>query len=626
MRWFLMCACLLVPSITYGETFKQVIGNVQVKDMANTPATQVPYITWGGEFATFLANGGLETKQGSIYANLGLKLKLVNGDDPVAQVRNYMEGKSPYLRMTSRMAGLPLELLNEDPRTMPVMFLQLTWSAGDHIVYKEPQANLEVNGLKVAVKNKTELGGLKGKRIAIQRGGPHLDLLDDSLRAAGLKWSDITIVWCKDLTASADSPAEVLRAGKADAACVITPDMIGLTSGMKNTGNGTEGTVTGARVINSTAVMSKSIADVYLVRSDYYRTNRKEVEAFVVGYLKGTEELIKLRDQYNNGAGQSPEYIKVLKMGQQIFGEAVLPTVEEDAHGLLLDATFVRIPGNEAFFNDPNNLVGFSVKQKSAIDLALALGYATNTNLYKSGFAKANWDYKDISAKVGTKYVAPIYNQGRIKAEAIDFEKIGDDAILRFEVKFEASQTEFDPEVYAAEFQRIAESAHLFGNAAIVIKGHSDNYLVLKQFFQAAQSKGLLTRDNATAPWKYKGLPLDLGDTTKILKALTSENFAGAKDAAGQPLTDPRLTAQAAKQLSLQRAAIVKDAVQKYAESKGLKINLNQIQPVGAGIEEPAVPRPHSAADMAKNRRVEFVVVPINAEAISSGEDFSFDK
>ena len=39
--------------------------------------------------ATFLANGGLETKANSIYGKQGLKIKLTGGDDFVAQVRDY---------------------------------------------------------------------------------------------------------------------------------------------------------------------------------------------------------------------------------------------------------------------------------------------------------------------------------------------------------------------------------------------------------------------------------------------------------------------------------------------------------------------------------------------------------
>src|SRR5689334_1302527 len=47
----------------------------------------VPFILWGGDVATFLANGGLETKPGTTFDKQGLKLKLVRGDDFEQQVK-----------------------------------------------------------------------------------------------------------------------------------------------------------------------------------------------------------------------------------------------------------------------------------------------------------------------------------------------------------------------------------------------------------------------------------------------------------------------------------------------------------------------------------------------------------
>src|SRR4051794_16367131 len=51
---------------------------------------EVPFIFWGGDVATFHANGGLDTKPGSIFAKQGLKVKLTPGDDFPKQVENYL--------------------------------------------------------------------------------------------------------------------------------------------------------------------------------------------------------------------------------------------------------------------------------------------------------------------------------------------------------------------------------------------------------------------------------------------------------------------------------------------------------------------------------------------------------
>lgn len=608
----LLAALLVLAMCQYAHaqvSFKSLVGDVQTGTVQSGGAINVPYITWGGDVATFHANGGLATTPDSIYGKAGLNLKLTAGDNFVQQVKDYMEGKTPYLRGTFRMVSMAAEVLNSDPRTKPVMVLQLTYSQGDHIV---------------STKDIKTLNDLKGKRIALQQGGPHLGLLADSLEAAGMTFKDITPVWCKDLTASDDSPAEKLRKGEADAACVISPDMIGLCGGIAQVGTGAEGTVAGAHVVNSTAQMNRSIADVYCVRKDYFDANKVDVEKFVVGYLKATEELMAEKKTYNDGQGQSPVYLKDLKMAQQIFGEAVLPTIEVDAHGLVCDANFVRIPGNEMFFNDPNNLVGFEAKQTSALDLAVALGYASQ----KMGFEKANWDYKKISQEVGVAYVEPVYATGRIKAEVTDFGMdLGDDTILTFEIKFEPEQTNFPVETYAADFQRFAKASATFGNAAIIIEGHSDPTLALQQFFWAAKAKGLITGSGGS--YKFKGRPLDLNNTDYIVQAIQLENLAGQqrRNNSGQieEIPDPKRTVAAALTLSKSRAEAVKAAIQKYCEDNKLAMDLSQALTHGVGVADPVNPKPSSMAEAKENMRVVFRVVKVAAEALNES-DFNFDQ
>jgi hypothetical protein len=54
------------------------------------------------------------------------------------------------------MIGMAAEALNADPRTKPVIFLQLTWSAGDHLVARR--------GIKT-------IKDLRNKTIVLQQGG-----------------------------------------------------------------------------------------------------------------------------------------------------------------------------------------------------------------------------------------------------------------------------------------------------------------------------------------------------------------------------------------------------------------------------------------------------------------------
>lgn len=611
MKRLLFCVilCLFVAVASAQTSFDSLVGSVQVGPVQDG-VTQLPFIVWGGDVPALVANGGLTTTPDSIFGKAGLKFKMTPGDDFPAQVKDYLSGKSPYLRCTMRMFGAASELLNRDPRTKPVAIVQLTWSAGDHIVGR---ANIKT------------LNDLKGKKIALQQAGPHLGLLEDSLQAAGLTWDDIKPVWCKDLTGSDDCPSEKFKKDTTiDACCVISPDMIGLCSGLTSKGSGAEGTVKGAHVVNSTSTMSHSISDLWFARSDYFQSNRADVEKFVVGYLRAVEDLMAEKKEYNNGKGKSPKYMDALKLAQTIYGAKALPTLENDAHGLICDANFVRIPGNESFFVDPNNLNGFDAKQKDALELAVKLGYCKE----KLGCTKADWDYKKISQDVGVSYVAPVLATGRIRSEVADYSKdLEDDTILSFTIYFEPEQTMFPVATYAADFQRVVKNASTFGNAVIVVRGHSDPAMTLQHFFWAARAKGLITGEPGN--YRFGDQPLNLADTHAVLAAIAGDNFAGLrrqdKSGATVAIPDPKLTAQSAMTLSASRAETVRSAVQEYAKSHGLSLDLSQIKPQGVGIAEPVIARPTSLVESKKNMRVEFLVKRVAAESIQES-DYNFDK
>ena len=116
------------------QLFSDLVGPGSVGSVKAGGALQVPFIIWGGDMATFYANGGLKTKQGTIFQKQGLNLNLTPGDDFIQQVRDYRSGKSPFLRGTFRMIGQASEVIGSDPRTKGVVILQMTWSAGDHMI------------------------------------------------------------------------------------------------------------------------------------------------------------------------------------------------------------------------------------------------------------------------------------------------------------------------------------------------------------------------------------------------------------------------------------------------------------------------------------------------------------
>ncbi len=587
------------------KPFRDLVGTGPVGAVNAAGSLAVPFITWGGDMATFYANGGLQTKPGSVFAKQGLNLRLTPGDDFVQQVRDYRSGKSPFLRGTLHMIGLASEAIGSDPRTKGVVALQLTWSAGDHLV------------ARADVRNVTEL---RGKTIALQSGGPHVGMLDDILRSAKLSWNDVKIVWTKDLTGSPETPAELLRKRPdIDAAFAISPDMAGLTGGLRETGSGAEGTIKGARVLVSTAELSRSIADVYVVRKDFYDANKELVSKFVVGYLKAVEEIIEFRKGHEKTP--SAPYRALLQQAQEIYGKQALPTLE-DAAGLLADATFVGYPGNVAFFTEQGNLSGFDALQKAALDLATSRGYASERMaLFPSGLDYASPLFKNLLKSTD------VVRGERFRAEAVRDEiealstgnALDERTIISFTINFEPNQNAFSAEQYGAEFRRVVELADKYGNAVVAIRGHADPTKTLLDLVKTGLTKGVMKRSGTAGNYNYSlnGEPLDLRSTAKLVKLINDGAFDGATE------TNPRETMQAALNLSRQRAEAVRDSIVNYSKSKGLVFDKTQIQPVGVGIREPFVAKPSTPEEAKQNMRVEFRLVRVNAEATRPG-DFDF--
>ncbi|MCA9187809.1 MAG: hypothetical protein R3E01_21435 [Pirellulaceae bacterium] len=588
------------------QLFSELVGNVRKQAVRDGQVLEVPYITWGGDVATFHANGGLTTQKNSNFGTAGLNLKLTPGDDFIQQVKNYVEGKTPFLRGTMRMLGQASEVLGSDPGTKPVVILQLSWSAGDHIVGRENIRSL--NDLR---------GQGKKIRIACQQGGPHVGLLYDSLAAAQIKRDEVEIVWVDELT-GAKGPAQKFRDdASVDACCVITPDMIGLTGGFDSVGNGAEGTVKGAHVVNSTQQMSRSIADVYAVRSDWYESHREEVDKFVTGYLKSTETVVAMRKSFEDTKRLSPEYRSVLKMSQDIFGTEVLPTLEVDAHGLLLDCTFVGLPGQVAFFEDKGNASGFDAKTKAALDMAVEWGYAKS----RRGFDPPGLNYQQIATAAGLKPVAAGSGAGRINAEILDFSpesQLDDTTIVSFTINFEPNQSDFSADRYGAEFSHAIQQASQFGNAVVVIRGHSDPTLTLREMIKAGIKKGVIKQQGRPGNYEYflNGRPLNTDAIRELTEMIKAGQFEGTE-------FKPRETMQAALNLSFARANAVRDEVIAFAKKQGINLDASQLQPVGAGILEPVIPKPQSIEEAMKNMRVEFRIVRVPAEALKAS-DFDF--
>ncbi len=598
-----LLALVAVAAVAYKLASRPA--EADVGPLVDAPLIEVPFIFWGGDVATFHANGGLETTPDSIFGKQGLKVKLIPGDDFVGQqVKDYMSGKSPFLRGTLSMLGQVSEQLTAQSNTTPVVFLQLTWSAGDHLVGRE--------GFKT-------LSDLKGKKIALQKGGPHVGMLHDILRTTRLNWNDITVVWTEEVNGDKGPAALMRKDPTVDACFAISPEMFDLTSapetgGVDSVGDGTKKSIKGAHVVVSTAHMSRSIADVYACRKDFYDKNKPLVERFAAGYLKACEELIDAKKKAGEkDKAAKDRYDQDIKLAQEIWGKdpAFKDAVQkaDDVDGLISDAAFVGLPGNESFFTATGNLSGFPFKQAQAA--ALPEDPSTSPlKLKPKLFLAADFKYNRLREIGKLHGKAP--SQPRIRAEA---KIVAENTIFEFKILFQPNESKFSAAKYGDDFQRALEQASLFGNTIVAIRGHADPGLLIQRFVAAATAQRILKEEKGGYVLKG-GNKLDLGDTKAILAVIEANPNLTFTDQQGTGTLAEAV--RKLQNLSKERADEVRNSVTSYANMSNLMLDDSQMRIEAVGVRDSVNPTSDEISN--KNRRVEFRIIKVPVDQVNADE------
>lgn len=533
------------------KPLKQVV-KTPVGPLKYNNTLEVPIITWGGDIATIYANGNSRTTgDNSIFADAGLRVKLSRVDTFTDQLSSYISGKSPFLRCTVGMCSQAMELLNQNPATKPVFIYQLTWSAGgDALVVKD---------------NIKTTKDLKGKTIAVQAYGPHVDYLTKVLSDAGLNLKDVKIKWLPDLTGTDNAPMAAFYESDIDAAFVIIPDALALTSN-GTVGTGAEDSVKGAQIMMSTKTANRIIADVYAVRSDFYKSNRSEVDKFVHSLFKAQEKISAIM------SGSGKDKTKLMEASAEILLDA--KEAAADAEGLYLDAEFAGYQGNLKFFQNskyPRNINKLASEAQSSFK---TIGLLAST----SKVVSADIDYKKMEAGLinTAKVEQPKFDKTQVAAVVSRKQQqgtLGKDELFSFEVFFKPNQNEFSADLYADSFEKVIEFASTYGGALITVEGHSD-------------PMGYLRKRKANAP-------------DVVLSRIK----------------------QSAKNLSLSRAVKVREEIIKFAEKSSVALDESQFATIGHGINQPntgicgSIPcAPKTEQQWLSNMRVQFRIIQVEAE------------
>lgn len=531
-----------------------------VSDCRAQPTLSVPMITWAGDFVTVHANGGdvAKTAKDSPFDALGVSANLYVQDDFKRQMADYLACKTPFLRGTQGMINMAAELTERDPRTKMVVIYQLTWSMGDHLVARA--------GIK-------QPADLKGKTIAIQAYGPHIDFMGRILRDAGLTTRDVKLRFVDQLT-GANSPFELMqRDASVDAAFVVTPDMLTATAG-GGVGTGAEGSINGASVLVSTKTANRIISDVYAVRSDFFQANRDQIKNFIHALFLAEEEfrgeMRGLSAALAGGSKLAANQTAALDRMAKIFK---LPSPEE-AGNFWLDAESTGYKGNVRWI-DANAPRSYQRLNNEIQPVLVSLGLLpTETTI-----AHAGWDYaafrEGLSETDGVEQ--PRFNEAEVAravTQRVAQGTLGDDTLFEFEVNFKPNQKDFSADLYREAFIKVIDLATTYGGAVITVEGHSDpmRFLELKQ---------------KNAP------PLEL-----------------------------RRQRQAAKTLATSRALNVRDTVIRFATERNVPLDPSQFAIVGLGFDQPKTGLcgadpcpPKTEAEFLSNLRVVFRIVNLEAEA-----------
>jgi outer membrane protein OmpA-like peptidoglycan-associated protein len=551
-KHFFLGLCILISGLTilHSQSLEPFSRKIKVSpgNYKSSSWTKVPLITWGADIITIHANGGkTRTVSGSPFKNKGLKIELFREDNFQKQVEMYMKGEIVYLRGTMGMINMAADITEKYDKTNLVVIYQHSWSAGgDVLVVKR--------GIR-SVKD------LKGKTIAIQSYGPHVDYMMKLLDDANLSINNVKILWTKDLVGpEGDTPMAKLYTRNVDAAFVIIPDALALTSD-GTVGTGAEDSVKGARILLSTKTANRIISDVYAVRKDYFNAHKDDVKKFVHAMFIAEEEV---KDMFKNT--RSTPYRNLMTNAATILLDSA--GAASEVSGLYYDAEHAGFNGNVKYFKDNNYPRGFDKHNKE-----IQKSFKTLKLLSKiMPLDQGNWNYTDF--KAGLKY-ADIKEASRFDSDEVSTviakkqmqDTLDESSLFSFRIFFKPNQNTFSVDLYREEFERVIDLSSTYGGAIITIEGHSDPMEYLRKKKQ--------------------------GEQEVVLNRIK----------------------QAAKNLSYSRANAVRDEIITYSRTRGITLDPNQFATIGLGITKPVYPVPRTEKEWLENMRVEFRIIQVEAES-----------
>jgi outer membrane protein OmpA-like peptidoglycan-associated protein len=407
---------------------------------------------WAGWAPIIHANDGF--KPGKVWKTPDgkpFKLELVLIDNPVAMRDTYAAGDVHIGWGTLDMVPLFMEGFVDrsgkpkDPDIMPRIFQQVDFSnGGDGIVVRE---------------NIKTVRDLAGKKLVLAQNSPSQFFALNMLVAGGLQPADVQMVYTDDaFQAAAAFGSEPGLAG-----CVSwAPDIYRLADAQGN------------RMLITTQTANRLIADIWFARADFATDHPDKIEGLVRGIFDAMTEL--------KTEGAKAKVAALMAEGYNIPAQ--------DALGMLADAHSTNWAENYQFFVNRNNPANFERIWKQAYRLYRGVGSITHQPVSFdqvmdfSVIQKLGQEPKYAETK--DEYDRPLVPRSLSTIRAENEEILTNTVVIRFfpnsadlrkkivrRIDDQDVEEAYDPTVDLV-LGEVGQLAKQFGNARIVIEGHTD--------------------------------------------------------------------------------------------------------------------------------------------------------
>ncbi len=402
---------------------------------------------WAGWAPIIRANNGF--KAGKLWQAPGgkpFKVELVLIDDPVQMRDAYAAGEVHIGWATLDMLPLFVDSFAKDSRIMPRVYQQVDFSnGGDGIVVRD------------TVKTVRDLAG---KKLVLAQNSPSQFFALNMLVAGGLQPADVEMVF----TSTAFEAAAAFNRDKSIAGCVSwAPDIYNLADAKGN------------RMLVTTQTANRLIADVWFARADFAKDHPDKIEAIARGIFDAMSDL--------KSETARTEVAQLMADGYTI------PAA--DALSMLGDAHSTNWAENYQFFLNRNNPANFERIWKQAYMLYRRIGVISNNPvpfdqvMDFSVIQKLGQEPKYAESKDEYATSLPPRTVQQIRAEneeiltnTIVIHFFPNTAELRKKVirRIDGKDVE---EPYDARVDLVVDEAGAlakqFGNARIVVEGHTDS-------------------------------------------------------------------------------------------------------------------------------------------------------